>query len=212
VSDQEQTAPPIDLSITQISEALTALLKALPDSPDYFRTLDGADSARKRLRKLIRLAVSKLVIIAESLDPIQLPRYILDPTNPKVVGQLIGDTLLKQEREPLRGLRQFYGSGVYALYYSGDFPVYSPISGTDTPIYVGKADPANHEAETAEEQGEAISKRLDKHVRNIRKVNLSLDHFECRYLVVRTAWQRTAEQYLIDLFHPVWNDNPGPPP
>ena len=32
------------------------------------------------------------------------------------------------------------------------------------------------------------------------------DDFDCRYLVVRSAWQKTAEDYLIGRFKPIWNN------
>lgn len=38
---------------------------------------------------------------------------------------------------------------------------------------------------------------------------IKLSDFECRYLVVRSAWQRTAEDYLIGRFKPIWNDEVG---
>ena len=39
--------------------------------------------------------------------------------------------------------------------------------------------------------------------------NLNVADFECRYLVVKSAWQNTAETYLINGFMPVWNDEVG---
>ncbi|MBM4094762.1 MAG: Eco29kI family restriction endonuclease [Planctomycetes bacterium] len=62
------------------------------------------------------------------------------------MGTLIANTLLAQPRRPLKDVPRFYGSGVYALYYRGDFDAYRPIANTETPIYVGKADPAEHGA------------------------------------------------------------------
>ena len=32
-----------------------------------------------------------------------------------------------------------------------------------------------------------------------------MEDFDCRYLVVASNWQKTAEDYLIGLFKPVWN-------
>ncbi len=96
-----------------------------------------------------------------------------------------------------------------------------PISGTDTPIYVGKADPAMLDARTPVEQGERLYARLrTDHARSIRQAEehariaeaiqyIKLTDFECRYLVVRSAWQRTAEDYLIGRFKPIWNDEVG---
>ncbi|MCB1231323.1 MAG: Eco29kI family restriction endonuclease, partial [Verrucomicrobiae bacterium] len=54
---------------------------------------------------------------------------------------------------------------------------YLSISTTETPIYVGKADPRNPFAVSLEDQGIALSSRLKEHARNIDKTNLSLDDF-----------------------------------
>jgi len=144
------------------------------------------------------------------LDPVKQPPYVLDPSDPHTVGTVIANTLLAQSRVPLANVERFYGSGVYAIYYLGGFPAYAPASGTETPLYVGKADPADHGAETPEAQGERLSGRLRDHRRSIRNAeNLSIDDFECRYLVVKSAWQGTAETYLIEQFKPVWNNEIG---
>ena len=85
--------------------------------------------------------------------------------------------------------------------------MYAPISGSDTPIYVGKADPATLRAETVEQQGERLAIRLKDHKKSIMAAtNLNVDDFDCRYLVVKCAWQETAENNLIDLFKPIWNN------
>lgn len=62
-----------------------------------------------------------------------------------MIGKLIADTLVVQPRHKLSEVGKFYGSGVYAIYYTGSFPAYDLITGTDKPIYVGKADPATSE-------------------------------------------------------------------
>ena len=36
--------------------------------------------------------------------------------------------------------------------------------------------------------------------------NLNIANFECRHLVVRSAWIETAEDLLIHWFSPVWNN------
>jgi hypothetical protein len=79
------------------------------------------------------------------------------------------------------------------------------------PIYVGKADPADMAGKTAFEQGERLAGRLDEHRKNIAKADstLNLDDFEYRALVVQTGWQNSAENYLIHLFKPIWNNEVG---
>jgi hypothetical protein len=132
---------------------------------------------------------------------------VLDPSDPEVIGKLIAETLLEQQRYPLANIPKFHGSGVYAIYYTGDFDAYLPVSKSETPMYVGKADPASHGAVTPVEQGTRLWGRLNDHRRNIGHANnLQLADFECRYLVVKSAWQITAEKYLINGFMPIWND------
>ena len=110
----------------------------------------------------------------------------------------------------MAGVPRFYGSGVYALYYTGDFDAYQPVSHSETPLYIGKADPAAPNASTPLQQGEKLSGRLNDHKRSIIAAeNLRVEDFECRYLVVRSAWQNTAETYLISGFLPIWNDEVG---
>jgi hypothetical protein len=158
-----------------------------------------------------------LTSLTRQLDPIRQPPFVFDPSDPSVIGELIGRTMLEQPRHPMTEIARFYGSGVYAIYYKGDFPAYKAIRGTERPIYIGKADPANPDADTAEEQEERLSRRLNDHVKSIRAVEeysrennirgqLKLADFDCRYLVVKSAWQKTAEEYLINLFKPVWNN------
>ena len=96
---------------------------------------------------------------------------------------------------------------MYAIYYNGPFPAYAPISGTETPIYVGQAAPAINNARTPLEQGPRLSSRLSEHGKNIAKATTTLDlaDFECRSLVVQSGGQTAAEDYLIHLFRPIWN-------
>ena len=54
--------------------------------------------------------------------------------------------MIAQPRKPLANIDRFYGSGVYALYYNGDFAAYRKISKREQPIYVGKVDPADPSA------------------------------------------------------------------
>ncbi|MBI3835029.1 MAG: Eco29kI family restriction endonuclease [Planctomycetes bacterium] len=86
----------------------------------------------------------------------------LDPYQPEVIGRLVGETMQKQPRCPLGTVHEFYGSGIYALYYHGPHPAYAPIRGEETPIYAGKADPPTPLAQTPEDQGPRLSVRLTK--------------------------------------------------
>lgn len=183
------------------------LAHTLPTDPaDY---ADLSLHKRRSIRAQLELVVHRLAAISGSLDDVRQPKHVFDPTSPKVVGEIVAHTLLLQDKEKLRDVikQPFYGAGVYAIYYGGDFKAYQPISGKDHPIYVGKADPATLHALTPEDQGARLFRRLRDHYKSLASAeNLSLGDFDCRYLVVRSAWVETAEDLLIDSFKPIWNN------
>ena len=53
--------------------------------------------------------------------------------------------------------------------------------------------------------------RLRDHLRSIGKAEdtLTVEDFQYRSLVVQSGWQGAAEDYLIHLFKPVWNNETG---
>jgi len=155
--------------------------------------------------------IEALQLTLTTLDFTRQPPHILDPSDPDVIGKLIAETLLVQPRHRLFDLEKFYGSGVYAIYYTGSFSAYRLISRTERPIYVGKADPAIPNAISPSQQGTRLWRRLQDHRKTISLATSTLDvaDFDCRFLVVKSAWQSTAETYLIDRFKPVWNSEVG---
>ena len=189
-------------------ELLAAQLRAL--SEEICGEATGGMSPRgvKRVRHTLTEAYEQLRRVTEDLDPIQQPDLVFDPSNPNVIGRLVAIAMIAQPRTPLARVGRFYGSGVYALYYSGDFEAYAAITGREHPIYVGKADPIDPTARTAMDQGARLSGRLSEHRKNIAKATttLRLDDFECRALVVQSGWQTSTEDYLIHLFKPIWNN------
>jgi hypothetical protein len=165
----------------------------------------GADA--KDLYQLSEIIQS----LAEQSDPISTPPRMFDPSEPAMLGKVTAVALLLLDRLPLITLDQkrFYGAGVYALYYKGDFPEYAPISGLETPIYIGSAEPLAKDdkyALSAKGQGLALWRRLGEHARNVNSAsNLSRDDFEFRCLVVKSGLQKTAEDCLINFYKPIWN-------
>lgn len=164
--------------------------------------------ARKKLDRGLRDLASRIQSLLGSLDPIRQPTSVFDPSDPRIIGRFVALALVAQERAKMSAMAGFYGSGVYAIYYRGSFPLYAPISGTETPIYVGKASPKVSNAKTAFDQGAQLSARLLEHARNIERAQttLSIEDFECRALVVQSGWEAAAESYLIHLFAPIWNN------
>ncbi len=162
----------------------------------------------RKARAQLGEAVKDLERIRATLDPVRDPVSFFDPSNPSTVGRFAGIAMVAQERHALARVPQFYGSGVYALYYNGSFEPYLLLARSETPIYVGKADPKDANARAPRDQGKKLCARLSEHARSIRKASttLAIEDFECRFLVVRSGWQMAAEQYLIELFKPIWND------
>jgi hypothetical protein len=169
------------------------------------KALSGA--LRNRVDRALRELALDIESALERIDPISLPASVFDPSNPKVIGRFTALAMVAQDRAPLAQIGKFYGSGVYAIYYRGQYAPYSPISGSETPIYVGQAAPGVRNAQTARDQGPRLAARLNEHRKSILKASstLSLEDFEARYLVVQSGWETAAEDYLINLFRPIWN-------
>lgn len=172
---------------------------------DLSGSVIGQSKARKVRQQLEGIART-LLSTSANLDLIRRPTSVFDPSNPVHFGRFIALTMIAQHRTPLAKVDKFYGSGIYAIYYTGTFSAYGPISKRESPIYVGKADPAHDKAVTAVEQGTKLWARIDEHRKSISKSqNLNVADFDCRFLVVASGWQKAAEEYLINLFRPVWN-------
>ena len=188
-------------------ELLVEQLRALSEEIGGEATGEMSPRRVMRVRHTLTEVYEQLRQVTEDLDPIKQPDLVFDPSNPNVVGRLVAIAMIAQPRTALARVGRFYGSGVYALYYSGDFEAYAPISGKEHPLYVGKADPRDPTGRTAMDQGDRLSRRLSEHRKNIAKATttLRLDDFECRALVVQSGWQTSTEDYLIQLFKPIWN-------
>jgi len=173
----------------------------------------------RRVRTSLVDLVEDIGGIRASLDPILMPERSFDPSDPGAAGRLVAIALLAQPRVPLARLARTYGSGVYAIYYQGDHPAYTRLSGTETPLYVGKADPPAGAMDPMA-QGDKLWKRLDEHLKQIAKNErrqstpevpndhpLRVSDFTCRRLVCSTNAQLFAERHLIDVFQPIWNSD-----
>jgi len=194
------------LEISDLVQQLKQLVCNIPDNVEAPSSL--SDKNRKSLKQELISIVAVLESFVDDLDPIKLPNTVFDPSDPVMVGQLIARTLVSQPKVPLGKIERFYGSGVYAIYYNGSFEAYKDIVNSEIPIYVGKVNPASSSAITPEEQGDKLWHRLTKdHSKNVGlAINLDVSDFQCKYLVVKSAWQNTAEDYLISWFQPAWNN------
>lgn len=171
------------------------------------RQLELTPRSRTMLSVELQKSAAALNGLLAELDPIDRPSAVFDPGNPRTVGFFVSLALSAQPRKPLGRLKSFYGAGVYALYYKGSFAEYAPISGTETPIYVGMAiygAPDHHDPSL---MGTSLSGRLEEHKKNIERASETLDiaDFDYRALVVQSGWEAPAETYLIRMFRPLWN-------
>jgi len=137
-----------------------------------------------------------------------------NPLEKKNLGASIAQALLGMQAMALNELSVFEGAGVYALYYTGDFPPYRPMAQKNRdgnfalPIYVGKAVPAGSRMGAGLDlaAGKVFYKRLKEHADSIRSAeNLRIEDFYCRFLVVDDIWIPLGESLLIARFEPLWN-------
>ncbi len=135
-----------------------------------------------------------------------------DPLTYANLARNVVTALLEKPPTPLHETTPFEGSGVYAIYYTGNLAFYRSVAGEEcrTPIYVGKAVPTGGRKGEVDDEpdasGRQLYRRLMDHARSIDQAeNLQLTDFRCRYLVVVTVWITLAERFLITHFRPVWN-------
>lgn len=123
--------------------------------------------------------------------------------------------MIKTPMESLAPSVKFDGAGVYALYYSGNFPMYKKIfsKNKDLPIYVGKAVlPGWRQGRSAhKEKDSALYRRLSEHARSIDAAeNLDLKDFTCRFIVLLNQQAdliSTVEAALTRRYNPLWNSH-----
>ena len=130
------------------------------------------------------------------------------------LAESVGQAILRRPAEPLSEMGRFAGAGLYAIYYTGDFPAYGAIAKRNrggnflAPIYVGKAVPkgARKGGDLEATPGQVLYSRIKQHRRSIEEAqNLNLDDFHCRYLVVDDIWIPLGEALLIARLNPLWN-------
>lgn len=147
-----------------------------------------------------------------------------NPLEKRNLGASVAEAMLAGPCLPLSVLTKFNGAGIYAIYYSGGFPAYAPVSSRNqngkfnAPIYVGKAVPEGARQGllvSTHDDSVALQTRLNDHRKSIQAVeayalatglpNLKLADFHCRYLIVEDIWIPLGESLLIAKFTPLWN-------
>lgn len=119
---------------------------------------------------------------------------------------------------PLPPPSRFFGSGVYALYYTGKLPLYKRYAELNRlaygfPIYIGKAVPRGWRQSRLSDHSSTRSielySRLREHARSIAAVQgFAPTDFSCRFVIFEDEGSdmiSTAEAALIKLSRPLWN-------
>lgn len=198
-------------ALARLGEALDEVVRVAKGGP--------TDAVAKRIRDGLSIFALELEDARAETDRVRLPKVTFDPFEPKTVGRMVALATLAQPLVPLSAVPNAYGAGVYAIYYFGDHPLYGLIKGSETPIYVGKADPKEPDASTSREQGTRLTDRLHEHAGTIQEAQdyadagrlpsglspIRLADFRCRRLVCATNAQLVAERHLIRMFWPLWN-------
>lgn len=150
--------------------------------------------------------------MAKKPSPPQIKPF--NPLDKSNLGESVAEAMLSQPVGTLPP-NPFIGAGIYAIYFTGEFELYSEIASKNRnsefhwPIYVGKAVPAGTRKGGLgldADPGQALYKRLKEHATSISQArNLKLSDFHCRFLVVDDIWIPLAESLLIEMFSPVWN-------
>lgn len=136
-----------------------------------------------------------------------------NPLDLENLGISIASAIGQSHPAPLSDLPPIAGAGIYAVYYRGDHEAYAQLTAYNAqaedphPLYVGQAaSKGSRKGLESPEVGTALRSRLAQHARSVdAAVNLDLDDFEARWLVLDPVWVNLGETVLIRSHSPVWN-------
>lgn len=144
-----------------------------------------------------------------------MPDSPFNPLDKLNLAKSLAQAMLGRPVSHLPPREKFNGAGIYAIYYSGESPLYKHLAFLNqrrnftAPIYVGKAVPPGARKGgfgLGADPRNALLKRLKEHAKSIGEVkNLDLKDFSCRYLVCDDIWIPLGEALLIERFQPPWN-------
>lgn len=165
-----------------------------------------AKPAQKKIPAKKKTPAKKAVVREfEPFDPLSRPN----------LAASAAEALLETDPEPLGEMQPFWGIGVYAIYYTGDFGPYARLKEANensqwrAPLYVGKAIPSGGRKGgmgLEPPRGKSLFNRLGQHAESIRSVdNLDIADFHARFLVVIDIFIPLIENLMISRFSPIWN-------
>jgi hypothetical protein len=192
----------------ELVPVLSDLLKAHSGALlDVHKRLGGGERNAARVQ---------LLALAENLNT-QLLRPTVqayDPLDMKSLAESTARAFSAQKVWRLNELQPFEGSGVYAIYYSGAFPLYEPIAEQNKiepgskAIYVGEAGRDKRKGVRAgrADMEKTIFARLEDHKASIGyATNIEVNDFSCRYLAIEDLFIPLCESILIETHRPLWN-------
>lgn len=194
--------------LNQALKQASVLCSSLGRIAADFKATGTPPATREKFVEETGVLIMELQRVREQISKVRFGSIGITLGRSDSIAKFFAFSFVNQEKKHLAKLidAPFYGSGVYAIYYHGkSCKAYQPLSGTETPIYVGKADPNNAYAETVEDQGQALYFRLKEHASNIAKTNLDLDDFRYRAAAIQSGMQSAVEEFMIRLFRPIWN-------
>lgn len=141
-----------------------------------------------------------------------IPYDEFDPLTRVNLGRSVETALLSRPLTEFNSLSPFWGSGIYAIYFTGpeSHPIYGRIAGYPSPVYVGRAVPRGARKGLIEieegRQSRVLCDRLYHHWESINQAeNLATEDFSCRWLVADMLFVPMAEGLMIQTYRPVWN-------
>jgi len=205
----KNSRPNTPSNVTKELERVRGLLAALDNA-----ALDNNTNPKERESLIIEgsATLAELERVLHRLSPQRFGSVGITLGRADGIAKFFAFSFVATEKFPLASLvsNPFWGSGVYAIYYCGkNEPAYLPLSETETPIYVGKADPVDAFADSLESQGQTLFRRLGEHSKNIAMTDLKLSDFRYRAATIQSGMQFAVEEFMIRLFRPIWNSRVG---
>lgn len=152
------------------------------------------------------------------MQPFNIKKHIY---RNEAFSELVKDAVRFFNGTPVHRLpppEKFLGTGVYALYYTGNSSLYTRYKelnrlSYDFPIYVGKAVPSgwrqSRTSDSEQTQSNELYRRLSEHSRSISSGDgLNLSDFSCRFVIFEGEGSdmiSSIEAALIKLNRPLWN-------
>jgi hypothetical protein len=132
-----------------------------------------------------------------------------DPLSRVNLARSVELALMSRPLTPITDLPEFRGTGIYAIYFTGESSLYEFVSSPEpsVPLYVGKASPPGARKGLADPtSSDGLRNRLRQHRRSLDAAqNLDASDFVVRYLVADDLFTPLAESLMIRTFVPVWN-------